>query len=91
MGVSTDIYTVPDGKRAVLRDIDLIATGGGTTQISFRNETTGEALVIFTGLAELESIAWRGRQVFYAGEVMGYYIVSGGWFLTGSGYLLSDP
>lgn len=80
---------MPEGKVAIIRDIDLIAVDSGTNQISFRNQTTAEALAIFTTAVPLTSIPWRGRQVFNAGETMGYYIVAGSWFLTGSGYLLS--
>lgn len=88
-GVATDLYTVPSGSVAIIRDIDLIAVDGGTNQISFRNQATSEALVIFTATGPLVSIPWRGRQVFNPGETMGYFIVAGSWFLTGSGYLLT--
>ena len=89
--VTSLAYTVPAGKRLVIRDIDCFFGGGiGGGAANFTG-TLGQtfAYFSFTGLSS-SAFEWRGRQVFYAGETVA--MVSGqGIDVTVSGYLLTEP
>jgi hypothetical protein len=94
-------YEVPAGQLAVLRCIDWVAQISGSTVASAGLvEQSSAAFVDYQNFPPLGSIeagtykgTWRGRQVFYEGETMIVYLVTGGDTLGvfASGYLLDLP
>lgn len=83
-------FTVPAGYVAVLRDIDLLATSAALTGAIVQAGTAYPGILWTGPTAATTSRAWRGRQVFYAGEVIRCYVFDGSWDVLASGYLLSS-
>jgi hypothetical protein len=86
-----DLYAVPSGMIAILRDIDVTLAGAGDFDVYIGG--AGLALLHYLVTAPaVTNIAWRGRQVFSAGEVL-YTVPStlpsgGNVTIWMSGYLL---
>lgn len=84
---------VPDGLVYVVRDIDLINdTGAPGDEIYLK----GQALQLLWVVkqpspATTVNFAWRGRQVYNAGERVGFVVVAGTWDISVSGYQLTLP
>lgn len=90
-------YTVPDGFRAVVRDIDVfdgsvtgdnvfqaISDALGQTFAFWRSPLTGGSLNAGSWFG------WRGRQVFFPDDTITFFADSG-LDVTVSGYLLTLP
>jgi len=90
---SDEVYTVPAGVRAILRDV-WAAENPSTPGDTFAIENTAGGfiyVVIFAG-AQAETYFWQGRQVFEPGETIRFHVISiVGMDVTASGYLLSLP
>jgi hypothetical protein len=87
-GTTASVYTVPTAFVAVLRDIVLVPTGSGATDM----------LVVLHGVAIVAGVQATGqfvsthismRQVFNAGDVIDVQSISGDFQFALSGYLLS--
>ena len=87
------VYTVPVGKVAILRDVDVY--GGGVitfSQLFLEDSDTGGAITQWVS-SEGNAFAgiWRGRQVFAAGEGFKFRSPLTEWDVRASGYLLNAP
>jgi hypothetical protein len=85
---ATSLYTVPAGATAILRDCVVQAGTSGAITIDVFDVTNGLAIARFTSAAANDVFQWQGRQVFPATTEIGVYVVSGGWLIRFSGYLL---
>lgn len=86
-------YTVPEGYRAVLRQVDVAcATGAGDNRLFFlENPQGGIIWIAEANPEEYFSDQWQGRQVFNPGDIMTFNPAEGAWDVMGSGYLLTLP
>jgi hypothetical protein len=86
-------YTVPSGFVAVVRDCDAWCQAGSTDPWAAWGCTTlGGAVWEEFSAGSINFVGWRGRQVFYEGEVL--YILGNSetpMFIILSGYLLTTP
>lgn len=86
-------YTVPNGYVAVVRDLDAYSDTVASAEIFLRN-AEGGAIYFFTwGVAQQQSVEWRGRQVYFAGETITVDISVGALDaidVAVSGYLLTS-
>jgi hypothetical protein len=84
---------VPDGSVIVLRDVDVVeASGGGAGIFQILSASGGIMWSVQRGAGIAGAVfQWRGRQVFHAGEVITFQVVSGVWDVQASGYELSVP
>lgn len=89
-GVSS-AYTVPSGKRAVLRDVCLICSSGTSAACYIYSLDEGINLAYRVVAVAPGDAQWSGLQVFNHGFRMGLNVVSGTWSARFSGYLLADP
>lgn len=89
---STLTYTVPDGYRAILRDLDV--TGPVGEQVVLVN-VTADAAIFFSAIQSSGTVgwlSWRGRQVCEPGdEIQLYAEQTTSASATLSGYLLTLP
>ena len=84
-------YTVPDGVKWVVRDIDAAAAAGsGLAQLLIHNAASG-VLVNFQATPGSVGVSaqWQGRQVFNPGEFLEVSVASGTWSVQISGYELT--
>lgn len=84
-------YTVPDGARIILRDMDArdeSATAGD--QIAVYNAAGG---ILWTAKYHAADdpwhYQWTGRQVYNPGEIIRVHVFAGAWSIQGSGYELT--
>lgn len=87
-------YTIPAGYVAVIRDIDVCATGTLSTPVPGVEVDIGGTVFAQLGLPfalQNLSYGWRGRQIANAGEVLNVRTSVGGWYYSVSGYLLTLP
>lgn len=81
-------YTVPAGNVAVVRDVTITSSTGGTDAGGW-----GVPGTAFLGAFRLSSTVpeyrWKGRQVFTAGESIAMIWQGGGFYYAVSGYLLT--
>jgi hypothetical protein len=86
-------YTVPDGYRAVLRDVDgFIDAYSGLTALAI--DGVGGATIAYWSVASgtFQTIQWRGRQVFNPGDIIGFLQTGADPVsVSASGYLLTLP
>lgn len=86
-------YTVPDGYVCILRDAD-VYNGGGLviTSCYLIDRVSGGTITRWVSATETQAFdgTWRGRQVFDAGDVLGF-TTDGAWDVRLSGYLLASP
>lgn len=84
---------VPDPYIYIVRDIDVTERAGLSTGAFFFEGSEGQ--IIWAAYASVtgtfKSATWRGRQVFYPGESIGFDASVGAWDVTCSGYQLSMP
>jgi hypothetical protein len=84
---------VPDGSVIVLRDIDAYESGfTPNVGLIVHNAASGRLCTFLTGSTWVSTnFAWRGRQVYNAGEFIEVSIGGGDWDIQLSGYELSTP
>jgi hypothetical protein len=84
-------YTVPSGRLAILRDVDVVSLSAGAA-FCIVFGPAGQRLWIATPVAATPAgwFGWRGRQIYGAGSTI--QIEGGGvsWDVMASGYLLLD-
>jgi hypothetical protein len=85
-GPTHHTYTVPTGKKAIVRSVDGWMDAAGCHFLF--GSTTGVYFLNVIASATLQPIHWTGRQVYSAGEVLDAYNFSGGMACVVSGYLL---
>jgi hypothetical protein len=86
-----DFFTVPPATTAVLRDVTAYAQGDGpdwAILVSDGGDGTRLWTPIVTTGGSWDVQRWKGRAVWNAGDVMGFYPTNGEWWLWASGYLL---
>lgn len=88
--VGAEVFTVPVGYVAVVRDINLYNGGGITVTTAIWHGSAGQALALWSSSASASDAFFTGRQVFYAGETFDI-TTNGAWDVTVSGYLLATP
>jgi hypothetical protein len=88
--VGVAAFTVPVGKRCVVRDINLYNGGGLTTTTAIWHGSVGQAMALWSSNLQPSDAFFVGRQVFYAGESFDI-TTTGAWDVTVSGYLLDAP
>lgn len=82
-------YTVPAGKVAIVRDVDVVSQGSTfPTTLGLYAPGVSAFLFVVTLASSALWAGWRGRQVFTAGEVLDTYDAYGGSSIFVSGYLL---
>ena len=84
-----DNYTVPSGKRAVVRSIYATAVGSGTSVAAVTIQGLSY-LFRSSALAAGASSSLECNQVVNAGEVISAFAESGEAYVTVSGFLLDD-
>lgn len=88
-----DIYTVPAGRLAIVRDLDILANITGTGLLFMQLSGVDAKAFTFTS-AGIDSLEWRGRQVLNEGEALSFVapgLTSGRYFIVASGYEFSVP
>jgi hypothetical protein len=84
---------VPDPYIYIVRDIDVTERAGSTSSSFFFEGDEGQ--IIWAAYASVSGIfksaQWRGRQIFYPGEPIGFNASVGSWDVTCSGYQLTPP
>jgi hypothetical protein len=81
-------FTVPAGRVAVVRSVDLFVDVVGLVQFRYQ-QSPWTAWVSTVGVPLHNVRSWEGRHVFVAGEVIGCYWGSGAAGVIASGYLLN--
>jgi hypothetical protein len=84
---------VPGGLVYVVRDLDVVEiTGVGSTVLHVLSGIGGRMWQAEGGTTiDTTTFAWRGRQVYAAGEQVGFQVVVGTWAIACSGYQLTSP
>jgi hypothetical protein len=83
-------YTVPTGKLAIVRSVDVFVDVASSILLFGRAQTNNDVFLVSTqGVPANGTVHWEGRQVFYAGDVMSVLWVSGTTRIMASGYLLA--
>lgn len=87
LGTTTGIYTVPAGYFAIIRCIDCVAAGPGSTgavEVGISGVNW-----LFQGFytATVPWLGWRGRQVMKAGEGLSVLATTVSSWVTASGYV----
>lgn len=85
---SANVYTVPAGKVAILRDVDGILASTGLAYLLLGEATFGMFYTALAGSVVNDRVEWRGRQVYVAGEAIRLGASGGTWHCRGGGYLL---
>lgn len=85
-GGLTDLWTVPTGYVDVLRDLDGYTTYGGAANATLH--VGGLYFCINPSPSAGAPVAWRGRQVFVAGQTVKVFLDHGPWNLRLCGYRL---
>lgn len=84
------LYTVPSGKIAVVRDIDLVTGLAVAGTAAIFAGSSGATFFTSSGAVALVWSEWRGRQVLPAGETLKVVVIGGQQYdVTVSGYLLT--
>ena len=83
-------YTVPEGKVAVLRTVDFVSLVSGTQLVAIGTIPAGGSEYFWhaANLGEEQTDAWRGNQVFNAGDQI-VFDTTGTVVFQASGFLLS--
>lgn len=81
-------YTVPSGKVAIVRDIDVSNVSGAASRPFLYYSAAGYVVTYLPIDAPPSASSWRGRQVFEASEVFGVYAQAATINAFVSGYLL---
>lgn len=86
-------YTVPSGKRAIVRQVTFVDVSiGGTGGVgALVGPGSNDFLIVGSPLAAAGVSVVDLHLVFYAGEDLRSYRVSGTFLMTCHGYLLDDP
>lgn len=90
----TDLYTVPAGKVAVVRDIsvsNVTTTDAGQLLIYVLLDAGNADLFRVASVPSHGFVQWQGRQVLNAGETLALYETNTTIRAMVSGYLLSAP
>ncbi len=92
-GTLSTLYTVPTGKRAIVRQLTFMdATGGGTGgTVALVGPGTSDFLLTGSPLGAASVHLDGLHLVFYAGENIRLYRLSGSVFYSVHGYLLGAP
>jgi hypothetical protein len=92
-GAGTVGPVVPAGFVWVVRDIDALEITGSTpAQMEVLNPNFQPFWFIDRNFPQVgANFQWRGRQVFQAGEQIGFKAFSGTWSIMCSGYSLTLP
>lgn len=85
-----NLYEVPTGYVAVVRDVSLFSQSSGSNGC-YAGSDAGYAYFSALDQPQYASPHWEGRVVMNAGEVMTLGIFSGDWTCVISGYLLTSP
>jgi hypothetical protein len=85
---STYTYTVGTGATAIIRSIDVMALGTGTTEYYVGVGTTA-GIFVGTTLSPNVSVHWEGRQVLNSGQVLEALITGAAGTVMVSGYLFT--
>ena len=93
LGAGTVGPVVPAGLVYVVRDLDVFCdSAGASDNLIMFNQVGGVMLnIIKASLAADGSYAWRGRQVYSAGEQVAFHAFVGTWAIACSGYQLTNP
>lgn len=86
-------YTVPDGYKAIVRDIDVFFTALAVINLNIIGPSGGTFAYFSYIPTEAAFQSWRGRQVFNAGDTFGVTgtVDAGSFDIRVSGYLLTAP
>ena len=88
-----DTYTVPANKRAILSSFIVVDDSGtgGPSIVAVLGPEAGQVCIVGEAAGTTYALACPVHAVFYAGETMSVYVVTGtpSWHLDG--YLLDDP
>lgn len=84
---------VPAGFVYVVRDITVVRdSAGATDNLIIFNQVTGVMLnIVVASLDPGGGFQWSGRQVYAAGEQVGFHAFVGTWGIACSGYQLTLP
>lgn len=92
---STDVYTVPTGKRLIVRNFSARNTHASATGRSGFADNTSTTIipVISPTLAAGDSWSWEGRVVFDAGAVVRVVVTGASitYHVSIAGYLFNNP
>jgi hypothetical protein len=84
--------TVPAGKVWILRDVDVVNRNSATASFGIEG-SSGQLLWYLNPVYNPNELwaGWRGRQIFSAGDTIGFSALTGVWDCTASGYELLSP
>jgi hypothetical protein len=88
--VGTQAYTVPNGYRAVVVQVNVYNGGGVSVTTAIWHGSAGQAIALWASNLTASDGFFSGRQVFNAGESFDI-TTDGAWDVTVSGYLLTLP
>jgi hypothetical protein len=87
-GANTNVYTVPSGMVAIIREIDLGAQNAPANSVAVNITGVGEVFSVDT-ITQYRTAQWKGRCVVNAGEDISVDAIGGAWSYLISGYLLT--
>jgi len=91
VGASLDLYTVPAGNVAVVRDISARNTNTTSDTLFVLDTLLPVTFATFAPASTTLVGQWQGREVFPAGHTLALASTGGIWQVRVSGYLLTMP
>jgi hypothetical protein len=82
-------WTVPGGKRAILKQLDVFNGGSATATVYVA--VAGVTFAVASGLAQNARWTWEGMHALYAHEAIGLNVIAGAASVVVSGYVFDDP